>query len=166
MRVTPEKAQEIIRRYDSSGLEILDRERYEATRDDILPKYYAENFYLKILNSDELPKDHVGPEHPDFPFMKCRGNFIEGLVADFKNAIDDRVILDRDIVYFIQDFLEYPWEYGLRFTNRDEIKKINATLSIVLNYLVKTYNLTLDRPALQEKFKQLKHKARAKWGVE
>lgn len=162
MRMTVEKAREILLTKDDP----LDREYYEAVINNTLSQYYAGRLYISSLCSNDLPEELVGPWHPDYPFVKCRGNFIAGLRARLNKMIDDQVVIDRDFVYLAQDFIHYPWEYGLRFTNRDEIKMINATLNIVLNYLVETYGLTLDRPALQQKFKELKHKARAEWGVE
>jgi hypothetical protein len=146
------------------------REYFEAIVNETLPQYYLDCFRSHKLWSDDLPgKRLVGVWHPDYPLMKCRGNFVWGLSGALRGAIGNKVVKSSEVIKKVKDFVKHDWNCfkgrkGEYWTQPEEISLINDTLDFVITYLNQEYKLEDNTDLLKQKFSEEMVRVRKLWG--
>ncbi|KKU20499.1 MAG: hypothetical protein UX31_C0038G0002 [Candidatus Nomurabacteria bacterium GW2011_GWA1_46_11] len=125
-------------------------------RDTELPSYYCQKLAALKLCSDELPRKLVGMWHPDFPFMKCRGNVIASIGQSLNMSVHQGIIADQNLKASIEEFVQYPWnafdrDQGVKKTTHKEIQLMNGMLDTVIGYIEMTYKVTTDWESARRK---------------
>lgn len=125
---------------------------YESVINNRLPQHYYDELKKRRNYSDDLPfhedafeRLELALNHPEYPFLKCRGNTIVGIGLKLTSAIDERIIKDPSVIAAILDFRQHDWNAfkgkGKYWTTPAEIEYINKTLDLVIDCLKRTYNL-------------------------
>jgi len=122
------------------------RPLYEAVLSGKLPQYYFSELKRFKSYSDALPSEGlVGEWHPDYPFMKCRGNTIICISLALQATADEGLIKSECVLNAIERYRAQDWGFHkgkhISRTTPEEIKLINDTLDIVIGYLEREYNL-------------------------
>ena len=122
------------------------RPLYEAIMSNKLPQYCLAALKQFKSYSDALPSEAaVGEWHPDYPKMKCRAHAILGIAMKFDLCVDERLIKSEHVSNAIERYKKHEWSYykgkHVSRTTPEEIKLINDTLDIVIDYLKTTYKL-------------------------
>lgn len=167
MRISRERASELLEAIP----DMVGREYFEAIAEGTLPQYFLELFQTLQLFSDDLPGERLVAEwHPDYPYMKCRGNCIISVNLSLSRAVADRIIKDDGVVGKVSRFGEHEWNFqkgskGEYWTQPEEIDLINDTLDTVISHLNKEYELNDNREVVEQKFQVQLAKTRKGWGV-
>jgi len=147
------------------------REYFEAIVNETLPQYYFNELQILLLYSDKLPR-HILADiwHPDYPFMKCRGNVIIGIGLKLQGLIRDNIVEDESVVDVVNKYKKYNWNFqkgskGEYWTSRKEISLINRTLKTVTTHIKDKYELEHDPDSIRKKFEDRLSEARKPWLV-
>lgn len=118
------------------------REYFQAKSES--PEKLREHFLYRFLHfrdnySDELPERDVREligvdEH--MTKYKCQGNYLVGLGVTLGTALEDGVFTSQAVYEQVESFLHHDFEFSHgRFTTREEIVLVNATLATVIQSL-------------------------------
>lgn len=138
----------------------------EAMVNETLHLYYSDRLKILRMYSDDLPTGVlVGPWHPKYPMMKCRGNVIVGVGGTIQTAVNDGVVKNKDVVAKLKYYRTHDWNYakgakGEFWTLPEEINLINNTLDSMVNYIDREYGIEDRTSFLDEKFQELLNHAR------
>ncbi len=146
-KITPEQAQKILEEHPADS-DFLNA-HLRAIIDGTLAEYYITLLKDSKDYSDELPQGRsVGPWHPDFPFMKCRGNIITSISLLLQGVIGDGIIHDESVINIIEQYVTHEWNAfrGKKYwTTPEEIQLINDTIDAVIACIEQTHTLDQDK---------------------
>ncbi len=167
MATKRERALEVIQNTEG---DFPGKEYLEALVNDTLPRYFLDIFQTFRFYSDDLPKDMAREWHPDYPWMKCRGNVITSISISLFKAVNDGVIKDKEVVDLISYFRGRDWNFekgqkGECWTSQEEIELINVTLDAVIGVLVREYGLVNNVDEIKSKFEEELVQERKRWSV-